>query len=125
MLSRQLLAQQTPIARSAKPVSPTTRCAKYQVFMMIIIFAAPASHWLARAVQVRPHVTPVFVRMVSAVLYQEALVASQQIQLVSVRKKRRVQVLIQLTTETYKEISVKAMLERLASLMDVFLECLV
>lgn len=121
MLSRQLFAQQTPNVGSAKPVSPTNQCA--DKVLGDIIFAAPASHWLARAVQVRPHVTPVLVRMVSAVLYQEALIASQQIQPVSVRQEARVQVSITLTTETYKNITVRAVLERLAkAILDVFLE---
>ena len=61
--------------------------------------------------------------MVSAVLYQEALIASQQIQPVSVRQEARVQVFITLTTETYKNITVRAVLERLAKAsLDVFLE---
>ena len=71
----------------------------------------------------RPHVTTVFVRMVSAVLYQEALIASQQIQPVSVRQEARVQVFIT-HTETYKNITVRAVLERLAkACLDVLLEC--
>ena len=62
--------------------------------------------------------------MVSAVLYQEALIASQQIQPVSVRQEARVQVFISLTSETYKNINVRAVLERLAkAIMDVLLEC--
>jgi hypothetical protein len=106
---------------SAKPVSPTNQSA--DKVLGDIIFAAPASHWLARAVQVRPHATPVFVRMVSAVLYQEALIASQQIQPVSVRQEARVQVFIT-HTETYKNITVRAVLERLAKdSLDVLLEC--
>ena len=61
--------------------------------------------------------------MVSVVLYQEALIASLQIQPVSVRKEARVRVFITSPSMAYTNFTVKAMLERLALMMDVFFEC--